>query len=117
MKTLQIIDDLQEPKPIHMFDFIEALFNTEVYYPDDNGEIDEKMNADLHLEWFFGAYEFSEKKPKDERTFYLYNKPFYWICREDIEKYEKKSLKGKVLSLFDNSNDGKTNKKSWGTVN
>ena len=48
MKTLQIIDDLKEPKPINMFDFIEALFNTEVYYPDDNGEIDEKMNADLH---------------------------------------------------------------------
>ena len=64
MKTLQIIDDLQEPEPINMFDFIEALFNTEVYYADDNGEIDEKMSADLHLQWFFGAYEFSEKKTK-----------------------------------------------------
>ena len=59
MKTLQIIDDLKEPEPINMFDFIEALFNTEVYYADDNGEIDEKINADLHLQWFFGAFEFS----------------------------------------------------------
>ena len=38
-----------------MFDFIEALFNTEVYYADDNVEIDDKMNADLLLKWFFEA--------------------------------------------------------------
>ena len=91
-----------------MFDFIEALFNTEVYYADDNGEIDEKMSADLHLQWFYGAYEFSENQKTNEHL--SYNKPFYWVSKEDIEKYEKKSLKGKV-SLFDNSNDGKQIKK------
>ena len=94
-----------------MFDFIEALF-TEVYYPDDNGEIDEKMTADLHLQWFYGAYEFSEKKPKDERTFYLYNDPFYWVSKEDIKNYENKSIKCKVVNLFSDSKNGKSNKKS-----
>ena len=112
MKRFTIIDDLQEPDPIYSIDFLEALFNTEIYYTDDNGVIDDIMDADKHLKWFFEAFEISEKKPKDERTFYLYNEPFYWVSKEDIKNYENKSIKCKVVNLFSDSKNGKSNKKS-----